>query len=169
MDIGSKSKYPAGALSNFSPYPFVFDGIECNSMEGLLQAFKFDKIHVQLEVVKLVGIKAKYKGKKRNKHWKQRQTLYWRGISIDRHSVEYQQLLDYAYYCLALNTKYQKALLATNNSVLTHSIGCSKPQDTVLTEREFCRRLTNIREILKCGEIILPVVPDFMKKKTLEI
>ena len=37
MDIGSGNGYPSGALSNFSPHPFVFDGVECNSMEGLLQ------------------------------------------------------------------------------------------------------------------------------------
>ena len=43
MDIGSKAIYPASALSNFSPHPFTFDGVECNSMEGLLQSFKFDK------------------------------------------------------------------------------------------------------------------------------
>jgi len=37
MDVGSGSKYPAGALSNFSPHPFSIDDIECNSMEGFLQ------------------------------------------------------------------------------------------------------------------------------------
>ncbi len=34
MDIGSGKEYPSNALSNFSPHPFVFDGVECNSMEG---------------------------------------------------------------------------------------------------------------------------------------
>jgi hypothetical protein len=37
MDVGSGSKYPAEALSNFSPHPFSIDDIECNSMEGFLQ------------------------------------------------------------------------------------------------------------------------------------
>ena len=54
MDIGSGNGYPSGALSNFSPHPFVFDGVKCNSMEGLLQSFKFDKEHVQAEICKLV-------------------------------------------------------------------------------------------------------------------
>ena len=36
MDIGSKSGYPSSALSNFAPHAFVFDGVECASLEGLL-------------------------------------------------------------------------------------------------------------------------------------
>lgn len=39
MDIGSGKEYPSNALSNFAPHPFVFDGVECASMEGLLQSF----------------------------------------------------------------------------------------------------------------------------------
>ena len=39
MDIKSGSGYPQGALSNFAPRRFVFDGIECNSIEGVLQSF----------------------------------------------------------------------------------------------------------------------------------
>lgn len=77
MDIGSKKGYPSSALSNFAPHPFIFDGIECASMEGLLQAFKFKDANVQVEVCKLVGLKAKYRGKKRNKVWKRSQTLWW--------------------------------------------------------------------------------------------
>ena len=56
MDIGSKKGYPSSALSNFAPHPFVFDGIECSSMEGLLQAFKFKNADMQVEVCKLVGL-----------------------------------------------------------------------------------------------------------------
>lgn len=47
MDIGSGKVGPAGGLSNFRPRPFVFDGVECASMEGLLQSFKYDKVHMQ--------------------------------------------------------------------------------------------------------------------------
>ncbi len=68
MNIGSGSGYPSSALSNFSPHPFVFDGVECASMEGLLQSFKFDKPHIQNEVCKLVGKGAKFRGKKRSEH-----------------------------------------------------------------------------------------------------
>jgi predicted NAD-dependent protein-ADP-ribosyltransferase YbiA (DUF1768 family) len=46
MDILSGSGYPSGALSNFAPHPFVFDGVQVASMEGLLQAFKFKPIAI---------------------------------------------------------------------------------------------------------------------------
>lgn len=150
MDIGSGEGFPSAALSNFAPHPFVFDGVECNSMEGLLQSFKFSNPEMQKEVCKLVGKQAKFKGKK--KKWFRTQTLYWQGQEFKRESEEYQQLLDRAFAALATNTSFQKALLATGNATLTHSIGKSKPSETVLTKSEFCSRLTRIREQLKKGE-----------------
>lgn len=145
MNIGSGSGYPASALSNFSPHPFVFDGVECSSMEGLLQSFKFDKPHIQREVCKLVGKGAKFRGKKRNKAWKGKQTLWWNGQAFDRHGSAYQALLDDAYDALATNTGFQKALLASGDAVLTHSIGSNSASETCLTTREFVSRLTRIR------------------------
>jgi hypothetical protein len=47
MDIGSGKVGPAGGLSNFRPRPFVFDDVECASMEGLLQSFKYDKVQTK--------------------------------------------------------------------------------------------------------------------------
>lgn len=149
MDVGSGQGYPASALSNFTPHPFVFDGVECSSMEGLLQSFKFDKPHIQVEVCKLVGIRAKRRGQKRNKAWKQVQKLWWKGKPYDRKSREYQELLDSAFDALAQNTSFRGALLASGNSSLTHSIGNSKQSETVLTEREFCSRLEKIRKRLQ--------------------
>jgi len=146
MDIRSGKGYPAATLSNFSPHPFVFDGVECASMEGVLQAFKFDKPHMQVEVCKLVGKAAKFRGKKRNKHWWRIQKLWWQGQIYDRHGPEYQELLDRAYNALAKNDKFRKALLATQDAVLRHSLGSSSAQHTVLTEREFVGRLTRLRD-----------------------
>ena len=147
MDVGSRSKYPASALSNFSPHWFLFDGVQCASMEGLLQSFKFKSPEMQVEVCKLVGFGAKRRGAK--KPWKRSQTLYWQGTEYKRKSQEYQDLLDRAYDALATNGKFQKALLASNKSNLTHSIGKSKKADTVLTEQEFCSRLMKLRKRLQ--------------------
>lgn len=147
MDIGSGTGWPSAALSNFTPHPFVIDGVECASMEGFLQSLKFKEPAMQAEVCKLVGKAAKFKGKK--KKWWKTQTLYWNGVEYARDSEEYQELLDRAFDALAQNTGFQKALLATNNSTLTHSIGKSKEQETVLTKQEFCSRLTKIRSKLQ--------------------
>ena len=154
MDIGSGHGYPADALSNFAPHPFVLDGIECNSMEGFLQSLKFSNPDMQREVCKLVGRAAKFKGK--NKNWYVKQVLYWQGKEIPRDSDEYQMLLDRAYIAMATqNRGFQCALLATQNSVLTHSIGKTKTNETVLTRSEFCSRLTKIRTMLQVGKIPL--------------
>lgn len=150
MDIGSGNGYPESALSNFAPHPFVIDGIECNSMEGFLQSLKFENPDMQKEVCKLVGKAAKFKGKK--KKWWKTQTLYWNGIAMKRDSEEYQELLIRAYDCLAENTGFQKALLATGDSPLTHTIGKDKITETVLTKREFTRQLYRIRDELNNKE-----------------
>lgn len=146
MDIGSGKGYPSSALSNFSPYKFVFDGVECNSMEGLLQSFKFSSVEMQIEVCKLVGKQAKFRGK--GKKWYRKQKLYWQGVEYDRASDEYQMLLDRAYEALSSNTKFQQALIASGNATLRHSLGKNKINETVLTEQEFCSRLTKIRNSL---------------------
>lgn len=147
MDIGSGSGYPSAALSNFAPHPFVFDGVECNSMEGLLQSFKFSNPEMQKEVCKLVGKQAKFKGKK--KKWFKTQTLYWQGKEFKRDSDEYQRLLDRAYDALSTNEGFKRALLATGNAILIHTIGKTKQSETVLTRAEFCSRLMRIRERLQ--------------------
>ena len=148
MNIGSGNGWPSSALSNFAPHPFVFDGVECASMEGLLQSFKFDKTHIQVEVCKLVGLAAKRRGQKRNNHWRERQELYWGDFAYDRHGIGYQKLLDRAFDALANNDGFKRALMATRGMTLTHTIGSNDPSLTVLTRREFCGRLEKIRERL---------------------
>lgn len=150
MDIGSGAGWPSAALSNFAPHPFVIDGVACASMEGFLQSLKFKEPAMQIEVCKLVGKAAKFKGKK--KKWWRAQTLYWQGQEFKRDSQEYQDLLDRAFDALAQNIGFQKALLATGKATLTHSIGKSKMQETVLTKQEFCSRLTKIRDKLQEGK-----------------
>lgn len=148
MDIGSGKKYPANALSNFSPHPFVFDGVECASMEGFLQSLKFKSPEMQKEVCKLVGKGAKFKGK--NKKWWKTQTLWWKGQPIKRDSLEYEELIDAAYMAMYKQSEsFRNALLATENAVLKHSIGKNKKNKTILTESEFCSMLTKLRKIAK--------------------
>src|SRR5271167_2627224 len=150
MDIKSGNGYPSSALSNFAPHPFVFDDVPVSSMEGLLQAFKFDKEHIQVEVCKLVGKAAKSRGRPRN--WQERQTLYWKGVDYHREGDEYQLLLDRAYQAMCdQNEGFRKALLATQNAVLDHSIGRSKKKETVLTKSEFCSRLMFLRAQLQAS------------------
>jgi len=144
MDIGSKAGYPASSLSNFSAHRFEIDGVVCNSMEGFLQSLKFKSSDMQIEVCKLIGKAAKFKGKPKN--WQKEQILYWRGISIKRDSDEYQQLLNRAFQAMYdQSNSFKNALIASGNSTLTHSMGKNNINETVLTNNEFCGRLTKLR------------------------
>lgn len=145
MDIGSGNGYPESALSNFAPRNFIFDGVQCSSIEGVLQSFKFKDIPMQEYVCTLVGKSAKSKGKK--KKWWQKQELYWKGITYKRDSNEYKELLNKLYMtvyeqCL----KFRLALDATKKATLTHSLGKNKRAETILTKTEFCGRLTKLRD-----------------------
>ena len=146
MDIGSSKGWPSSSLSNFAPHPFIIDNIECASMEGFLQSLKFKSPEIQIEVCKLVGKAAKFKGKK--KKWWRDQILYWQGESIKRDSEEYQELLKRAYDALFENEGFRRALEATKGATLTHSIGNNDIHRTVLTEREFISQLNRLRKKL---------------------
>lgn len=147
IDIGVDEGYPSEVLSNFHPYAFAVDGVHCASMEGFLQSVKFENEEKQILVCGLVGKQAKFKGKK--KKWFREQLLYWKGQSFDRHSHEYQALLDRAFTSLSKNEEFQKALLATGTSKLLHSIGKDDPTKTILTCDEFLSRLLEIRNKLQ--------------------
>jgi predicted NAD-dependent protein-ADP-ribosyltransferase YbiA (DUF1768 family) len=158
FDIGAKHGYPSSALSNFAAHKFTFDGIECNSMEGFLQSLKFDKPHIQIEVCKLVGVAAKYRGKDRNRNWKTANALWWKGVEFPRDSDEYQDLLDQAYLALTRHSaEFRKALLETGKASLTHSIGRTNIMDTILTQREFCDRLESLRDHMRNGNDLTKV------------
>jgi predicted NAD-dependent protein-ADP-ribosyltransferase YbiA (DUF1768 family) len=147
MDIGSKHGYPASALSNFSPHPFVLDGVEVASMEGLLQSFKCPYPEVQKEMCKLVGFAAKKRGK--GYKWQKTGKLHWQGKDYDRFEQEYQDLLNHAYSQLYKQSEsFRNALRATGDAVLTHSMGRNKEAETILTVSEFCGRLTKMRAFL---------------------
>lgn len=145
MDIGSGNGYPESSLSNFTPRSFIFDGVKCSSIEGVLQSFKFKDIEIQEYVCTLVGRYAKSKGKK--KKWWQQQELYWKGVTYKRDSKEYEDLLDNLYNSVYDQCEnFRKALKATNKATLKHSLGKSKTKETILTTQEFCGRLTRLRD-----------------------
>ena len=145
MDIGKGSGGVAGRLSNFTPRRFIFDGVECNSIEGVLQSFKFKNVDMQKEVCKLVGMVAKKKGS--NKNWQQYQKLYWNGKEYKRDSKEYQELLDRLYQTVYdQNENYRRDIQSCKSVTFTHSIGKNKKSETVLTSQEFCSRLTKLRD-----------------------
>lgn len=147
MIIASGNGWPSSALSNFAGHGFVFDGIECGSMEGFLQSLKFDKPHIQREVAKLVGKGAKFRGKARNRAWQKEQCLWFKGMRMERNSKEYKLLLWKAYCALFDQSEsFRKALMHTKGMSLSHPLGSNQESVTVLTEREFVGILKRLRD-----------------------
>lgn len=165
MEVGGNNKeYPGRNLSNFFPHPFKFRGIEVASMEGFLQGMKFKSPEMQREVFKLVGFAAKKKGK--GKNWQQTQILWYQGHPIPRRSECYQTLLDEAYDAMyEQNAAFRKALEDTHDATLTHSIGRTHENETVLTIREFIGRLNKLRR----GEKLCKQPWEFDEQTKLDI
>jgi len=144
LDIKAKAPYPAGELSNFAAHAFTLDGVRCASMEGFLQSLKIEDLSEQERVCGLAGPAAKSTGEKHD--WRRTGSLWWRGQPVDRLSEEYQALLNRAYQQLFdQSERFRKALAATGDARLMHTIGKTDPCETILTADELCTRLERLR------------------------
>ncbi len=142
VNIWSGSAYPANVLSNLYPNAFVFDGVECASMEGFLQSLKYRDRDVQRAVCALSGKEAK---RKSNNEWQATQTLYWNDKPLSRGGKEFHALLECAFRALYWQSEsFRSALLATRGKRLYHVQGKSNPRQTILTENEFCTILRGL-------------------------
>jgi len=145
LDIRSNGLYPSNVLSNMCDNGFVFDGVECGSMEGFLQSIKHKDIDKQCQIC---SMKVGYAKKHRVKSWQIDQMVYWKGKAISRHSDEYQELLRRVYRAMFnQNDIFRSALLSTRGTTLTHSCGEEDPFKTILTKYEFCQILTELQNI----------------------
>lgn len=144
IDIHSKGRWPSNEISNFYPHDFMLDGIKCKSMEGFLQSLKISDLEMQIEVCALSGKEAKMRS---SNDWKTNEILYWNGIEYNRKSKDFRSLIERAYVEMyKQNESFRKALTATKDKRLLHSIGNPKQDETILTDWEFCEILTNLRK-----------------------
>lgn len=152
LDIHSKGKWPSYALSNFYHNSFALDGVSCRSMEGFVQGLKCSDINEQLRICKMRGKRAKQFGQKvkgNPQYDIETKDVYWAGTQINRHSTEFQKLMRRAYRAMFDQCpKFRDALKATGNKRLFHTIGNPDPHQTILTEKEFCDILTELRREL---------------------
>lgn len=144
VDIWSKSVFPANVLSNLCSNGFRFEGRICGSMEGFLQSLKYKDIDKQRQICSMKGKNAK---KMTINGWQTDQIVWWKGNSIDRQSSEYLIFIRKAYQSMfEQNERFRTALMATRGMKLYHSKGEKNPFKTILTEKELCNILTDIRE-----------------------
>jgi predicted NAD-dependent protein-ADP-ribosyltransferase YbiA (DUF1768 family) len=161
-DICYSYQYPYGVLCNFTPSHFHFDGVEINSMEGFLQSLKVKDTAAQEKVCKLPGFIAKKVGNylKRSEKF-DREHLFWKGKEYNRYSPEYQKLLQRAYNAkYSQDSEFRAVLNSSKGYTLTHDIGKTDPNDTILTEKEFIDNLNRLRD----GKINVSL-PQYFKSK----
>lgn len=144
VDIWSKSAYPADVLSNLCSNGFVFEGVECKSMEGFLQALKYKELEKQRQICSMEGKEAK---NKTTAKWQIDQVVWWKEQKVDRQSKEFLCLVKRAYQAMfEQNEHFRTALMTTCGKRLFHCRGVDDPYKTILTETEFCSILTEIRD-----------------------
>ena len=144
LDIRSDGMYPSNTLSNLCSNGFRLDGVVCSSMEGFLQSLKQQDRDKQRQVCSMKGGNAK---KQSTTSWQTDQVVWWRGQAIDRQGKKYQQLLRRAFKALfEQNERFRTALMSTRGITLTHSCGEKDTHETILTEQEFCKILTEMRD-----------------------
>ena len=146
VDIWSNAKQgdPGKVLSNLCSNGFRFDGMVCGSMEGFLQSLKQKDKDKQRQVCSMKGKNAK---KMTSAGWQTDQIVWWKGNAIDRQSGDYLQLVRRAYQAMFdQNERFRTALMSTRGMALFHSRGETNPFKTILTEKELCQILTELRD-----------------------
>jgi|GEM_PF-330810 len=148
LDIKMDAPSIGGRLSNLAKRPFNFHGIECGSIEGALQSFRFSDQARQCEICRLHGMQSKKAG--RDQDWQTAQTLYWMEKPFARESEEYQTLLNELYKAaFDQNERFREDLALSKGYKLLHSIGYDDPRKTILTKDEFISRLEWLRDLSK--------------------
>lgn len=144
IDIWSGKPYPSYALSNLCHNEFDYDGVHGGSMEGFLQSLKRKDESVQLANCAMEERSAK---KQSTSEWQADQVIYWKGKELKRQSEEYWALLQGAYEAMSQQCElFRNALLSTKDKKLYHLKGVKDPTKTILTEKEFCTLLTELRD-----------------------
>lgn len=146
INIHSKGKYPANALSNFYPHAFRLDGVPISCMEAFLQSLKFEDPYQQVAVCQMEAKEAKALGSQQ--HWQHDGMLYWQGVPFSRYKKGYRKLLERAYDALCKNPRFAEALRSTGCRPLLHTIGKWSRRSTCLTWWELCGLLGRKRRKL---------------------
>jgi hypothetical protein len=123
------------------------NGIKFESYEGFIQSLKTNDNKEKEFLWNLTGFKAWKYGQQFN--WIDRQTVYWLGNEIDRHSIEYTDLINRSYDCLLLNDNFKLKLLESLPCKLDHTVGYSDKTKTLLTKKEFLDNLNRLRNSIK--------------------
>lgn len=147
LDIRFKGENLAKRLSNLYPYEFTFEGITYASMEAFFGTLRTSSWIEKQKLYSTSGIESWIMGHK-HMTWYSSQTANYNGWTINRSSVEYDDLITAAFDALFQNEDFRQALRESGDCKLTHSIGKSAKEKTLLTRKEFIGQLNRLRNKL---------------------
>ena len=146
IDIHFKGKNLENRLSNLYPYLFDLDGITYASMEAFFGSLRTSDLQEKQKLYSTFGMDSWYKGHRFS--WYEKQEVYYKDKAINRHSPEYDNLITAAFDALFANEDFKQALKESADMKLTHSIGKTVKDKTLLTRKEFIGHLTRLRNKL---------------------
>lgn len=144
QDIHPEGRHPEDILSNRCNNNFCHDGVQCACMAAFLQSLKYKNEKLQCDICFTFGdCVCKYS----TSDWQKDQTLWWKGLPMDRHSHEYLDFVSEAYQSMFVWSKrFRDVLMQTEGKQLLYNSGNYDPYKTILTDEEFCKILTDLRE-----------------------
>ena len=143
IDIHFKGDNLEKRLSNLYPYQFEFDGIVYDSLEAFFGSLRTPDFIEKQKLYSTFGIDSWYKGHRFS--WYEKQEVYYKDKTINRHSTEYDDLITAAFDALFTNEEFKQALRESGNCKLTHTIGKTAKDKTLLTRKEFIGHLNRLR------------------------
>lgn len=143
IDIHFKGENLEKRLSNLYPYQFEFDGITYASMEAFFGSLRTPDFIEKQKLYSTHGMVSWYKGHRFS--WYEKQEVYYKDKAISRHSPEYEDLITNAFDALFTNEDFKQALKESGELKLTHKIGKTAKDKTLLARKEFIGHLNRLR------------------------
>lgn len=152
-DVCAKGRHPEDILSNLCHNDFCFDGVQCSCMEAFLQSLKYTDEKRQRAIC--------FWGEDEEEHstsdWQKSQSLWWKGRPINRQSRKYLRFIGKAYDAMFIwCNRFRTALMETEGKQLLCNSGKDDPHKAILTDQEFCKILTDLRESHKGQSLYYP-------------
>ena len=104
-------------------------------MEAFLVSLRTPDFIEKQKLYSTYGMDSWYKGHRFS--WYEKQEVYYKDKTINRHSTEYDDLITAIFDALFTNEELKQALPESENCKLTHTIGKTAKDKTLLTRKEF--------------------------------
>jgi len=148
IDIRFTGEHGLGRrLSNLYPYEFDFDGTHYASIEAFFGTLRTSSTIAKQKLYLTSGMNSWYMGHE-HMTWYSTQTVNYKGRTISRDSAEYDELITAAFDALFTNEDFKQALRETGDCKLTHTVGKTAKDKTLLTRKEFIGHLNRLRKKL---------------------